>query len=334
MENDKVHTLNIKVYKNEKHLSRADLFFVNYFSQAAISAQDIKKAPTPKPKRTCRFCRKHYPETSFIGSTHIIPETLAKNNILSDFECDACNNKFSKYESNLAKYIEHIRTLLGTKGKRGVPNFVPPRGNLEIRHVIDPLPAISIKKTKDADDTFTFNNNQLQLNGLTNEYVPLYVYKALLHVALSVLPNEECRDYQMAFDFLTSDVKVSFTSFPLMMRIYQMDNCVFEGAEVWVFKRSTQDPNLPLHICSIRFLNCSYSFAIPFNVAEYNDHNTELYSAPEIPLFFIGEYPDGIVLREEVKQYNSVIPDRRSFQASVTITGRVKTTKVDSSKNA
>jgi hypothetical protein len=88
--------------------------------------------PNKKPKlkkrkdRVCRFCNKKEPEVSFKKEAHMVPELMGNRNLVSDYECDKCNDLFSIYEDALAKFLGIARTLSSSKGKEGIPTFKNP----------------------------------------------------------------------------------------------------------------------------------------------------------------------------------------------------------------
>src|ERR1700736_389326 len=55
-----------------------------------------------KPFR-CRFCSGQPPERTFRKRAHAVSELLGNKVLRSLYECDACNERFSTFEDDLAK---------------------------------------------------------------------------------------------------------------------------------------------------------------------------------------------------------------------------------------
>ncbi|MGJ1488571.1 HNH endonuclease [Sphingobacterium spiritivorum] len=82
----------------------------------------LGKQSTPK---RCRFSNKTSDQFSFKMEAHIILQFMGNKNLLSNFECDDCNQKFSKYEDSFANFIGASRTIAQIPGqaKNKVPNL-------------------------------------------------------------------------------------------------------------------------------------------------------------------------------------------------------------------
>lgn len=101
------------------------------FNQILTSKKIWKDFPNP----VCRFCGENE-KSKFKKDAHIIPESLGNRFLISNFECDICNEKFSVYEDALNKFIGPIRTLGFVKGKskkgKRIPKFKNLKTNLRI----------------------------------------------------------------------------------------------------------------------------------------------------------------------------------------------------------
>jgi hypothetical protein len=54
-----------------------------------IAQKDTEKRLKPREERTCRYCNKAEPLTTFTKDAHIVSQLLGKNDLLCDYECDA-----------------------------------------------------------------------------------------------------------------------------------------------------------------------------------------------------------------------------------------------------
>ena len=83
--------------------------------------------------RRCRYCLRQEPATCFKKIAHAIPECLGNRTLISHDECDHCNDRFSQtIEDHLDKFTQPLRTVLGIKGKNGVPVFKSRDGKLRV----------------------------------------------------------------------------------------------------------------------------------------------------------------------------------------------------------
>jgi len=89
------------------------------------STKTIKTGNPVKQNRTCRFCGKREPETTFSHASHAISEGFGNKRLFCNEECDICNNKFGKtIEPSLLNYFNIERSFIGVKGKKNkTPNI-------------------------------------------------------------------------------------------------------------------------------------------------------------------------------------------------------------------
>jgi len=151
--------------------------------------------------RKCRFCGTSDP-SGFGKKTnaHAFPEGLGNKTLFSLGECCSCNSKFSRYEDALCKAVGPYLTLGGVKGKNGVrqtgrsssDSVLKHENNQGKRHI-----QIEARNIKDIHSVIKANNELLRLRIPIDgdKFVPRYAYKALLKIALSLLPVKELCSY-------------------------------------------------------------------------------------------------------------------------------------------
>ncbi len=158
-----------------------------------------------KTKR-CRFCGKGEEETSFDMVPHIIPELLGANAITCDDECDECNGLFSKYESHLAIYFRPYLTMVGVKGKKGVPNFQSRTENRDESTRTNILFTDEGKRqillTHLNDYKVDEKSKTMSLTFRLPPCRPLWVYKALVKIGISMMSTDERKCYREAINWL------------------------------------------------------------------------------------------------------------------------------------
>jgi len=134
----------------------------------------------PLPQRVCRFCGKD-DNNSFKKKAHTVPQTLGNKFLLSFDECDDCNSLFGEYETHLTNFFEPIRAIFSNGILR---KFKSPRERI----IVEPFPQIpGGRLISDKSDNYKLTQNQQEIHMKTNSYVPIYVYRALLKIALSLI---------------------------------------------------------------------------------------------------------------------------------------------------
>jgi len=167
-----------------------------------------------KEKATvCRFCGRNSSQVTFKEETHLLPELLGVNDIVTFDECDECNNFFSGYESNLSTFIRPYITLTGTVGKNGVPNFQSRSENRDentrtnLVHVSNTNKQLILTSTEDYE--VDKENKKVKITFRLPPFVPLNVYKALVKIGLSLMPKEYDHFNKGTFDWLLNKNSVS-----------------------------------------------------------------------------------------------------------------------------
>jgi hypothetical protein len=79
--------------------------------------RDEQHVGTKEPRR-CRFCQNPPTSLSFCSDAHVVPEALGNRDLLSHEECDDCNNRGSRLETDLASHLALTRALSRIRGKR------------------------------------------------------------------------------------------------------------------------------------------------------------------------------------------------------------------------
>jgi len=272
----------------EEHLQNFKRFYSIYNAVACPDAYPKLKSRT---QRVCRFCRKKYEEkvTTFKSKAHIIPEQLGNKYLISDFECDECNNKFSGYEDNLANFIGPIRTLHKIQGKNGIPKYKSTSITAQEVSLLNQSELLEIKRTDiDNDNCFMFDEatRTIKFRMKKHPYQPLKVYKAFLKIALGCLPEYDIRFNLSAINFLNTDtvpdlyapfLQIHRTSFPLSYNL--------KKPYLFVFKKRNKWLNMPMYCFALYTMNYIYQFLSPFhdddNFIFNQQQNTKfLYSPP------------------------------------------------------
>lgn len=183
---------------NSFKFDTAGTYAVVVHAMAAYSDQRISLGRS----KNCRYCGTQDPG-KFRKRAHTIPEALGNKWVFSLDECDLCNDKFSIYEDSLIKAVSPFLLFGGTKGKNTISRQIgKSNAPLNIRHErIDGKRRISVQDLSAIDGKADLNfdgqvrefmsSGELEINVPSNPFVPRYAYKALVKMAIALLPEDE-----------------------------------------------------------------------------------------------------------------------------------------------
>lgn len=184
------------------------------------STDDMKSQILAKEIRAqeCRFCKLNPENTTFSQKTHLLPELLGGNSILTTDECDECNKLFSGFESHLSTFFRPYLVISGVTGKKKIPKFQSRTNNRDesTRTVMssDDMRRIQINLGLLEDYKLDKEHKTATIKFRKEPYIPLNVYKALLKIGLSLLPLKYIEEYSSSFKLLTKgEPTLSFFSY-------------------------------------------------------------------------------------------------------------------------
>lgn len=213
-----------------------------------------------KPRR-CRFCGKSEKETSFNKVAHAIPHFLGNKSLKSLYECDSCNEKvFGPKENHFAHYMGlfHVLSHVSKGGK--VPIYkINSKDNSKI--VVD----------KDwtniycnEDDSLSVEINEEKKDILIKSkrsYIPQEVYKILVKMALSIMPEEEMGHFGQTLQWLMSE-KNTLPNLYMIVRLYE-SLLPFHG-RCMVYKRNNEHTeNVPCYLFGLAYYNIFIQIYLP-----------------------------------------------------------------------
>jgi len=245
-----------------------DIFFKTYeIEKLTVCPSEKITNLKPKEERVCRFCGLDYSQTTFKSKSHIISELLGNKYLISDFECDICNALFGKHENDLAAFLGMSRTILGVKNRDNkIPTFKSP-GNLLVARRSEFYgikEGIKVSREESAKGIFNIdvNSGRTEIKYQKQPYTPIKVYKALLKIALSIIPEKYVADYRHAFKYLFSDndklsdlAKVLHCELPYD---YKVENPI-----CFLFRKSDSTNRVLTHVFALYFQNYVFEFPIP-----------------------------------------------------------------------
>lgn len=191
---------------NEGQLTNAREFFEQYdFQEGVGPTAELTYLGDPH-QRVCRYCGRREPEVTFKSLAHLLPDFMGNRHMATYFECDNCNNWFSKYETTFANYFGISRTISQILGKRGtVPGYQDDKQdfNFSVGKKAMQLAYTTGKKPFTIDK----ENKQLTIHTTRPGYVPLHLIKLLWKVGLALLPEVEVVDFEWVRELLLSNVR-------------------------------------------------------------------------------------------------------------------------------
>lgn len=232
-------------------------------------ASTIDFNPIISNTRKCRFCKKNENDTTFLMDAHVIPELLGANNILTLDECDECNKLFSRYESHLSTYFLPYLTMAGVKGKHGIPQFHSRTNNRD-------------EKTRTII-TSTENKRQIQLGDILDYEIdqetktgtitfrkaphrPLWVYKALCKIGLSLIPEDAFSQFDEVCKWLIDDSKFVSYFVTISSTLFTVKKFKHPYAELFRVKRILYNKSfLPEYTMVLGFGNVMIQIFLPLS---------------------------------------------------------------------
>ena len=210
--------------------------------QTLSSSREIKTMA--KDPFSCRFCGKTHPDVTFKLIPHAVPELLGSNQIIVGDECDRCNQLFSASESHLARFLGPYLTMGGVKGKKRVPQFESRTepGNPASKTVIKSADPGKREILLDSLEDYQVDQERkiMSLNFRVASVRPSQVYRALVKIGLSLLPEYELPHYGNVFSWLQEPEK-NVACFPVLF-LTILTKKRFRAPYVELFQKKIIDP--------------------------------------------------------------------------------------------
>lgn len=234
-----------------------------------------------KDIQTCRFCGKTESETSFKKVAHAISHMVENRHLKSEYECDECNELFATYESDYAAYMNIYHTLFRVHGKRGIPKFKNHSQQNSKISVENDVIKINIMDGEhpiiewDEEDKKNFS---FKIRA-KRTYTPCNVLKALVKMAISIIPESELPYVQETINWLLNK-PVSGCVYGMLMRIYRMP---LNFTSCFILKKKDNlKINVPNYIFVLAYKNFIIQVPIPF-IEEDKKLKESQFSMPLFP---------------------------------------------------
>lgn len=216
--------------------------------------------------KVCRFCREREPNVTFDTVAHAIPECLGNNKVICSNECDSCNKFFSKYiEDHLDKITLPFRTMNMIKGKKKVPTYIT-QDRKNRFEVINRETRFMKIEVRDDSNFITIDNDKktIKMEYDLQSHIPAAAYKALVKMALSIMPNNEVNNYQNMNKWIQEKDHTRACMTPLKVFLTFVPGInPFKKTAIFLFKRKNSDLKYPECMFVLAFGNVMYQVVVP-----------------------------------------------------------------------
>lgn len=258
-----------EAHEKEKKENAADLdikrkyFAENYQLEFQYRETIGVKKTNGDGAKGCRFCGGQNPPTTFHNIAHTFPEFLGSHNLFQADECDGCNKIFSSsFEDHLDKFTKAWRVFNRIKGKKGVPSYRSRDQKFRIENAQNRFVLRSMGSVGAA--TYDAQKKLMKLTFQIEPYIPARAYKAVMKMALSVMPLEDLNGpMSNNLDLLLDDPSVE-TPFPLFLMETQNPSKQGLGFEANLYKKKTDVHDITYYF-QFSIGTHSYQIALPSN---------------------------------------------------------------------
>jgi hypothetical protein len=249
-----------------------------------------KKKWRKKKTRFCIFCN-NSPITTFKNAPHLISKMIGNTDMFSTFECDRCNNQFSKLETDVASFLGVGRSITSIGELRKTPGY--PGIDLTAKSIVfkeKKLLVIHVENTK-----MNSKEDSTKIMYQKASYTPANVYKLFLKCALSVIPKDEViSNFQLALQYLKGRVVLNGAH----INIFRFPFTVNMPLHVYLFKKKLITDKLPSYVVSFYFYNLVVSVPVLLH-SEDIKHFNQTIQMPIAPPYFV----DGCDLQETLPTF-------------------------------
>lgn len=255
----------------------------------------VKAIGHPK-NRKCRFCGKDEKEVSFSKIAHAFPESIGNNVLVTNYECDICNQYFgNSIENEYANFFSLYHSIMQINGKNGIPKCcfkVPCKMRTDVcsKYCIElsfdnNMPCL--RKCEEVDDQYIrCSNNSITISKPVGRCSPIAVFKTIVKMAISVMPIEELIPFTGAIKWVLETEHSNFYKKKKLLVRYKMipGFNVTKYPHYVLFRRKTTVWNKPYMLFSLTY-GC---FSLFVEIPRDNDNctNTQFKNVPFPPIPF------------------------------------------------
>ncbi len=248
-----------------------------------------------KENRVCRFCGKKKPEVKYNCVAHAISEGLGNKLLFCNEECDCCNNKLSKTESNLMHYLDVRRAMSGVLSKTdGTVPSVDGKGFV-IRGDKSNQAILYVEKEalpKDLELGKPFRMRLETVETITHQGI----YKSLCKIVIDLLPSIELEHFSETIGWING--RVLDSELPPYFASYNQESVMQPTVDIFLSKSPGTEPYCTaiVHIIDVLF-----AFILPEVDVDKAQYKTEDSILHHMKKFMDTSY--GVWFAEDSSEY-------------------------------
>ncbi|MBP1167238.1 hypothetical protein JOE44_004122 [Chryseobacterium sp. PvR013] len=248
--------------ENIEHLKAFDKEYkLEIYYKPPTSYKNLKRKSVSD--RICRFCGKDSNETSFKSKTHVISELFGKNSGISDHECDTCNNFFSTFEGDMANFLGLDRSI-NALGFQTPPTFLSGDKSIKAkRNVFKGFNGIEIRALKDGVIQKKEKGN-IEFSVIENSYIPINIFKCLLKIALTVIPDDNISKYKLCLNFIMQNQNASHFAHHAKQIHRGLLGFSVSVPKILIFRKRNFESKLPTYWIKLYYQNSYIQFYLPY----------------------------------------------------------------------
>lgn len=230
-----------------------------------------------KTKRICRFCGRQTPEVSYKEVAHAISEGLGNKDLLCNEECDDCNNKLSKTESNLMHYLDVRRAMGGilSKTSKTVPS-VDGKGFV-IRCDKNNLAKLYLEQEW-LDEQGIDYTKPFCVKLETEEIITHQgIYKALCKIVINLLPTTELKHFSETIGWINGSVMDE--ELPPYYTSYGREKVTQPTVDIFLSQKQGLEPYC---MVVVHILDVLFAFILPEVDVDKAQYKTEIAIRPHL----------------------------------------------------
>jgi hypothetical protein len=211
--------------------------------------------------KKCRFCDRASSEVTFTNKAHAIPELLNNKGIISNYECDSCNNKFSEtIENQLGIMLAPYRAIRQLRKKGGGKVQLSSSTKFKVNNGEFSVTTPIYKESTDNINIMTGIDAKgklfLRIKSKV-EYTPIECYMAYVKMAISIAPETEVYNLKWAIDWLMTESHTH--EFKELMVVEQVVKMEFSSIYTKLYKLN---PSCPFDIPTYAYMFAYCDFII------------------------------------------------------------------------
>lgn len=220
-----------------------------------------------KTNRVCRYCGLKMPDVKFNKKAHTISESLGNKTIVTNDECDTCNEEFGKgIEQQLSDYIAPMRLFFGIQGKNGISKLKDGNESFSYELTNDINKKTITVGLYEKEDSSRQKWEMVESPNFSithpNKINVQDVYRAIVKFSIGVMTAEDLEACQDTIKWVNK--KVSAKKLPKV--IFYLDTCYSPGnTGVTVFRRKDiGDHTIPHYFLELRVSGLIIVAIVPF----------------------------------------------------------------------